>query len=143
MKLTAGAFALAAIGLAAAPSLAEKKGGLLVAQGEIPEARVVDVAIDLFAPGVSDEPPSRDDVTTSRTWAECTEVKTFTSSGMIAPASVPQVMTTDNFHHSDGSPPRFGIVNFDTMKVSTTDTIDVNQTSCVSGTSKLNFTASA
>ena len=58
MKLTAGAFALAAIGLAAAPSLAEKKGGLLVAQGEIPEARVVDVAIDLFAPGVSDEPPS-------------------------------------------------------------------------------------
>ena len=58
MKLTAGALALAAIGLAAAPSAAEKKNGLLVANGELPEARIVDVAIDLFAPGVSDAPPS-------------------------------------------------------------------------------------
>jgi hypothetical protein len=36
----------------------DKKDGLVVAQGEVPEARVVDVAIDLFSPGVSDTPPS-------------------------------------------------------------------------------------
>ena len=38
----------------------------------------------------SDGPPSRDDVTTSRTWRDSVEVNTFTSSGMSAPASVPQ-----------------------------------------------------
>ncbi len=43
---------------AAAAAAAGDKGALVVAQGEIPEARLVDVAIDLFAPGVSDTPPS-------------------------------------------------------------------------------------
>src|SRR5262245_25392597 len=52
----------------------------------------------------SDGPPSRELVTTSRTCRECTEVKTFTTSGMIAPASVPQVMIVDSFHHSVPSP---------------------------------------
>jgi hypothetical protein len=32
------------------------------------------------------------------------EVKTLTSSGMIAPASVPQVMMVESFHHSVPSP---------------------------------------
>ena len=41
---------------------------------------------------LSDAPPSRDAVTTSCTWRDSVEVKTLTSSGMIAPASVPQVM---------------------------------------------------
>jgi hypothetical protein len=54
----------------------------------------------------SDAPPSRDEVTTSRTCADSVEVKTFTSSGMIAPASVPQVMIVDSFHHSVPSPSR-------------------------------------
>jgi len=36
----------------------DKKAELVVAQGELPDARVVDVAIDVFAPGVSDTPPS-------------------------------------------------------------------------------------
>ena len=58
---------------------------------------------------LSDAPPSRELVTTSRTCRVSTEVKTFTSSGMIAPASVPQVMTVESFHQSDGSPPRSGI----------------------------------
>src|SRR5688572_23426427 len=48
----------------------------------------------------SDAPPSRDEVTTSRVCRELTEVNTFTNSGMIAPASVPQVITSDSFHHS-------------------------------------------
>src|SRR3954468_9643137 len=47
---------------------------------------------------LSDAPPSRDEVTTSCTWADFTEVNTFTSSGMIAPASVPQVITAESFH---------------------------------------------
>src|SRR5579884_293804 len=47
----------------------------------------------------SDAPPSFDDVTTSPTWRDSTEVKTLTSSGMIAPASVPQEMIKESFHH--------------------------------------------
>src|SRR6266542_2215555 len=46
----------------------------------------------------SEAPPSRADVTTSRTGADSVEVKILTSSGMIAPASVPQVMTVESFH---------------------------------------------
>ena len=41
------------------------------------------------------------------------EVKTFTSSGMIAPASVPQVMTVESFHHSDGVAARSGSSRYD------------------------------
>ena len=52
----------------------------------------------------SEAPPSRDAVTTSRTWPELVEVKTLTSSGMTAPASVPQVMTVESFHHRVPSP---------------------------------------
>ena len=57
----------------------------------------------------SDGPPSRDAVTISRTCRDSVEVKTFTSSGMIAPASVPQVMIDDSFHHMVVSPARSGI----------------------------------
>src|SRR5688572_4940611 len=52
----------------------------------------------------SEAPPSRDEVTTSLTWLDSTDVKTLTSSGMIAPASVPQVMMLESFHHSVPSP---------------------------------------
>ena len=62
---------------------------------------------------LSDAPPSRDEVTTSLTWLDSTEVKTLTSSGMIAPASVPQVMIVDSFHHSVPSP-RSAISRYDT-----------------------------
>src|SRR5687768_15311565 len=84
---------------------------------------------------LSDAPPSRDDVTTSRVCAEFIDVKIFTSSGMIAPASVPQVITADSFHQSVPSP-RSGIRRYDTRKVRPTDTKDVSQTSDVSGASK-------
>src|SRR5688572_3102186 len=53
---------------------------------------------------LSDAPPSRDEVTTSLTWLDSTEVNTFTSSGIIAPASVPQVMIDASFHHNVPSP---------------------------------------
>ena len=60
----------------------------------------------------SDAPPSREDDTTSRTCADSVDVKIFTSSGMIAPASVPQVMTVDSFHHIVPSP-RSGISRYE------------------------------
>ena len=53
---------------------------------------------------LSDAPPSRDEETISFTWPELVEVKTLTSSGIIAPASVPQVMIVESFHHSVPSP---------------------------------------
>jgi hypothetical protein len=55
-----------------------------------------------------DAPPSRAEVTTSRTCPDSVEVKIFTSSGMIAPARVPQVITVDSFHQRVPSP-RSGI----------------------------------
>src|ERR687884_970932 len=85
---------------------------------------------------LSDAPPSREDETTSPTCAELVEVKTFTSSGMIAPASVPQVMMADSFHHSVVSPASTGITRYETTNVSTIEMTDVSQTSDVSGCSK-------
>ena len=63
----------------------------------------------------SDAPPSSELLTTSRTWLESTDVNTFTSSGMIAPASVPQVMMLASFHHRLASPPIVGISRYDVM----------------------------
>src|SRR6185503_19392805 len=80
---------------------------------------------------LSDAPPSRELVTTSRTCRLSTEVNTLTSSGMMAPARVPQVMTVESFHQSDGSPPTAGMSRYDTTYVSTTDTIEVSQTRLV------------
>src|SRR6185436_15593597 len=60
---------------------------------------------------LSDGPPSFDDVTTSRVCADSVDVNTLTNSGMIAPASVPQVIISDSFHHIVLSPPRVGIRN--------------------------------
>ena len=42
------------------------------------------------------------------------DVKILTSSGMMAPASVPQVMIEESFHHKVVSPPRFGIIWLET-----------------------------
>ena len=57
---------------------------------------------------LSEAPPSREAVTISLTCVDSVEVKTLTSSGMIAPASVPQVMIVASFHHSVPSPARSG-----------------------------------
>src|SRR4051812_22821372 len=83
----------------------------------------------------SDAPPSREDATTSFTCDDSVDVKIFTSSGMIAPASVPQLITVDSFHHSVPSP-SCGINTYDTAYVVATETSDVSHTSTVSGCSK-------
>ena len=82
-----------------------------------------------------DAPPWLDDLTTSSVWRLFTEVNTFTSSGMSAPASVPQEMMTESFHQVLPSP-RFGMSRYEVMNVSAIETIEVIQTSEVSGASK-------
>ncbi len=52
----------------------------------------------------SDAPPCSELVTTSFVCALSVLVNTFTSSGMIAPASVPQEITAESFHQSVPSP---------------------------------------
>jgi len=52
------AIALLAPAPGPAPAPASDKGALVVAQGEVPDVRLIDVAIDVFAPGVSDTPAS-------------------------------------------------------------------------------------
>src|SRR5687768_10731061 len=90
---------------------------------------------------LSDAPPSLDELSTSRTCADSVEVKIFTSSGITAPAKVPQLMIADSFHHNVGSPPISGIRRYETTNVSTIDTIEVSQTSEVSGASKFILSA--
>src|SRR5438132_50498 len=82
---------------------------------------------------LSDGPPSREAVTISRTCRESTDVNTLTSSGMIAPASVPQVMIVDNFHHIVVLPARVGMSIFEAKYVTAIEMNDVSQTSVVSG----------
>ncbi len=53
----------------------------------------------------SDGPPSREEVTTSRTCRLFVEVNTLTSSGISAPARVPQEMIVATFHHSPAPAP--------------------------------------
>src|SRR4051794_407332 len=86
----------------------------------------------------SDAPPCRDDVTTSWTCPEWVLVNTFTNSGMIAPASVPQVMIVESCHQRSVFPAMFGMSRYETRYVSATDTTDVSHTRNVSGASKLN-----
>src|SRR5690242_17543397 len=87
---------------------------------------------------LSDAPPSRLDVTTSFTCVECTDVKNVVTSGMIAPASVPQVITLASRHHR--SPPSRSWINrYDAMYVQTIEMIDASQTSVLSGVSKFIF----
>src|SRR5205085_1554652 len=83
-----------------------------------------------------DGPPSCEEVTTSLTWRDPVEVKTLTSSGMTAPASVPQEMIVASFHQSVGSPPRLGMMRYETRYVSAIEMSEVSQTSDVSGFSK-------
>src|SRR5512140_1825913 len=85
----------------------------------------------------SEAPPSRAAVTISRTCRDSVEVNTFTSSGMTAPASVPQVMIEASFHHRVGSPPSCGISRYEATYVKAMETNEVSHTSVVRGVSKL------
>ena len=84
---------------------------------------------------MSDAPPSFEASTISRTWRDFVDVKTLTTSGMIAPASVPHVMIVESFHHIVPSPPIVGIRSHDTRYVKPTETNEVNHTSAVNGAS--------
>src|SRR3989441_6428740 len=90
---------------------------------------------------LSEAPPSREAVTTSRTCRESVDVKTFTNSGMTAPASVPHVITAESFHQSVESPPISGIRILESRNVNATETSEVSQTSDVNGASKFIFAA--
>src|SRR6266540_77944 len=92
---------------------------------------------------LSDAPPSRAEVTTSLTWPDSVDVKTLTTSGMIAPASVPQLMMVESFHHRLVSPARSGMSKYDSEDVAATETIEVSHTRNVRGASKLKWSASA
>src|SRR5208282_4209100 len=83
----------------------------------------------------NEAPPSRADVTTSCTWADLVEVKTFTSSGITAPARVPHEMIEASFHQSEPSP-SVGIMSQETKKVRPMEIMEVSQTSEVNGASK-------
>src|SRR5262249_31102140 len=105
----------------------------------IRKIRMIPIQNELKLPAVrperilSDEPPSREDVTTSRTWADSAELNTLTNSRITSPASVPHVMIEESFHQSVSFPPKCGIMNLDTRKVSAIERIDVIQTRFVSG----------
>ena len=49
---------------------------------------------------LSDAPPWCELVVTSCTCRECVLTNTFVNSGMMAPASVPQLMIVESTHHS-------------------------------------------
>src|ERR1043166_6526341 len=51
---------------------------------------------------LSDAPPCLEQFVTSRTCLELVLTKTFVNSGITAPATVPQLMMTDNTHHKSG-----------------------------------------
>ncbi len=89
---------------------------------------------------MSEAPPSRDAATTSRTWPDSVEVKILITSGMMAPARVPQLMMAESFHHRVPSP-RSGMRSLETMNVITSETIEVSHTSEVSGASKFILSA--
>src|SRR5688500_9095148 len=84
---------------------------------------------------LSDAPPSRLAVTTSFTCRERVEVKNVVTSGITAPAIVPQEMIVASFHHSVPSPIS-GMNRYDARYVQATDTRDAIHTSVASGFSK-------
>ena len=83
-----------------------KRRTVLHVHDEKNESHVGDrVEVGPYVLTLRDAPPAPEDVTTSRTCADSVDVNTFTSSGMMAPASVPQVITVESFHQSEESPP--------------------------------------
>ena len=69
------------------------------------------------------------------------QLKRSRFSGITAPASVPHVITVESFHHSVVSPPKSGIMAYETMYVAAMETSEVIQTSEVSGASKFILSA--
>src|SRR5579859_126226 len=91
----------------------------------------------------SDAPPCFEQFVTSRTCLEDVLTNTLVNSGMTAPATVPQLMITDNTHQRSlvfaGSMPsmvKSPSKNLLATKVMMIETADVIKTRCVSGASK-------
>src|SRR5215471_11241292 len=81
----------------------------------------------------SEAPPCFEQLVTSRTWREFVLTNTFVNSGIIAPATVPQLIIADSTHHKFGwgvpveswKSPRRSLL---ATKVTPMDTADVIQT---------------
>src|SRR5260370_14529078 len=84
----------------------------------------------------SDAPPSSAEVTTSLTCLDSVDVKAFTSSGITAPARVPQEMIEASFHHCVVSSPKLGIMTAEMAKVIAMEMNDLSQTKELSGDSE-------
>src|SRR5580658_300716 len=90
---------------------------------------------------LSDAPPCLEQLVTSRTWRELVLTNTLVNSGITAPATVPQLMMTDNTHHRSGwaapsAPLKSPSNTLLAMKVMAMETAEVSQTRLVSGASK-------
>src|ERR1035437_3637319 len=89
----------------------------------------------------SDAPPCLEQLVTSLTCLELVLTNILVNSGISAPATVPQLMMTDNTHHSAGwavpvasvKSPRSSLL---AMKVTMIETNEVSHTRWVSGASK-------
>src|ERR1700729_2876080 len=111
-----------------------------VADGHQQHHRKADVISRKIA---SYAPPSSADATTSRTCRDSVEVNTFTNSGIIAPARVPQEIIVESFHHRLVSPFSTGTIFHEIAKVIAIETSEVIHTSEVSGDSKFILSAAA
>src|SRR5580692_6936818 len=90
---------------------------------------------------LSDAPPCLEQLVTSLTWRELVLTKTLVNSGMIAPATVPQLMMVESTHQTPGCATPWPSLKSPSstllaMKVTAIDTAEVSQTKCVSGASK-------
>jgi hypothetical protein len=77
-------------------------------------------------------------VTTFCTKSLFTEVKIFATSGIIAPAVVPQLIISESFHQKVPSP-KSPITRLETIKINIIETIEVIHTRDVKGASKSIF----
>src|SRR5580704_14994130 len=89
----------------------------------------------------SDAPPCLEQFVTSRTCRELVLTNTLVNSGITAPATVPQLMMTDNTHHkSVCAVPAASLKSPNSsllaMNVTAMDTAEVIQTRWVNGASK-------
>src|SRR4029077_15554406 len=88
-------------------------------------------------------PPSSAEVTTSLTCLDSVEVNDFTSSGITAPASVPQEIIEASFHHCVLSSPSVGMMTAEIAYVIAMEINEVSQTREVRGASKFIWSALA
>ena len=87
----------------------------------------------------NDAPPFLDELTTFLTNALAVDVNIFTTSGITAPAIVPQVIITESFHQRPFA--KSPIIRLETTNVKAIETKDVIHTNEVKGASKFILSA--